>query len=82
MFQYFGTVILGWIFFTIYILIGIVVAVSNEDKWKCKKYEAVIKFFFVLLWPIVILLFPLWLLYRFIDVSVESQQRRKRIEND
>lgn len=79
MFHYFGIVLGYWILSCVYILIGIGFACANEDKWYGKKYEVIIKLFYVLLWPIVILLFPIWLIVRFINVSIENQ---KRIEND
>lgn len=82
MFHYFGIVLGYWILSCIYILIGIGIACANESKWSDKKYEVIIKLFYVLFWPIVILFFPIWLIVRFISVSVERQQRRKRIEND
>ena len=65
-FNNFGSIIGFWILSCIYILIGIVIAVSNESKWKKKKYESIIKLLFVVFWPIVILGFPIWLLYRFV----------------
>jgi len=81
-FQYFGIVLGGWIISCIYIFIGILFACANESKWLDKKYEVIINLFYVLLWPIVILFFPIWLIVRFISVSIEMQQLRKRIEND
>ena len=80
MFHYFGIVLGYWILSCVYILIGIGFACANEDKWYGKKYEVIIKLFYVLLWPIVILLFPIWLIVRFINVSIENQKRR--IKND
>lgn len=78
MFHYFGIVLGYWILSCIYILIGILFACANEDKWYGKKYEVIIKLFYVLLWPIVILLFPIWLIVRFINVSIENQKRRRK----
>ena len=63
-FNNFGSIIAFWILICIYILIGIVIAVSSESKWKKKKYESFIKLFFVIFWPIIILVFPIWLLYK------------------
>ena len=77
-FNNFGSIIGFWILGCIYILIGIVIAISNENKWHNKKYEALIKLLFVIFWPIVILGFPIWLLYRFISVSTENQKRRNK----
>lgn len=78
MFHYFGIVLGYWILSCVYILIGIGFACANEDKWYGKKYEVIIKLFYVLLWPIVILLFPIWLIVRFINVSIENQKRRRK----
>ena len=61
MFHYFGIVFGCWVLFGIYILIGVVIACENENKWSDKKYEEIIKLFYVLFWPIVILFFPIWL---------------------
>lgn len=65
-FNNFGYIIGIWILGCIYILIGIVIAISNESKWQKKKYEAIIKLLFVVFWPAIILGFPIWLLYRFV----------------
>ena len=78
MFHYFGIVLGYWLLSCVYILIGIGFACANEDKWYGKKYEVIIKLFYVLLWPIVILLFPIWLIVRFINVSIENQKRRRK----
>ncbi len=78
MFHYFGIVLGYWIISCIYILIGIGFACANESKWLGKKYEVIIKLFYVLFWPIVILLFPIWLIVRFINVSIENQKRRRK----
>lgn len=78
MFHYFGIVLGYWILSCVYILIGIGFACANEDKWYGKKYEVIIKLFYILLWPIVILLFPIWLIVRFINVSIENQKRRRK----
>ena len=78
MFHYFGIVLGYWLLSCVYILIGIGFACANEDKWYGKKYEVIIKLFYVLLWPIVILLFQIWLIVRFINVSIENQKRRRK----
>lgn len=66
-----------WICITIYIVIGLAISICNESKWKGKKYEIPIKLFYLFCWPLIVVLFPFWLVYRYIAVSAENRRIRK-----